>query len=38
MYRKTDGIGELQTKLEEYAKIEIELLLADKTIKDSYRE
>ena len=38
MYRKTDGIGELQTKLEEYAKIEIELLLADKTIKESYRE
>ena len=38
MYRKTDGIGELQTKLEEYSKIEIELLLADKTIKDSYRE
>lgn len=38
MYRKTDGIGELQIKLEEYAKIEIELLLADKTIKDSYRE
>ncbi len=38
MYRKTDGIGELQTKLEEYAKIEIKLLLKDKTIKESYRE